>query len=131
MMCGAPPNRRKLTFGIFPVVLILFPAITAAQTAQVSDKEIVPVLQRCFQCHGQSLQMAKLDLRTREGMLKGGKKGPAGVPGDAEASLLYKRVSGQQQPIMPMPPVPALNAKELALLKDWINQGAKWSSTSE
>jgi len=131
MKCGAPANRRKLTFGIFPVVLILFPAITAAQTAQVSDKEIVPVLQRCFQCHGQSLQMAKLDLRTREGMLKGGEKGPAVVPGDAEASLLYKRVSGQQQPIMPMPPVPALNAKELALLKDWINQGAKWSSTSE
>jgi uncharacterized protein DUF1553/uncharacterized protein DUF1549/cytochrome c len=74
--------------------------------------------------------MSKLDLRTREGMLKGGEKGPALVPGDAATSLLYKRITGQQQPAMPMPPVQALNSSEIALLKDWIDQGAQWSSAA-
>ncbi|MBZ5611039.1 MAG: DUF1553 domain-containing protein [Acidobacteriia bacterium] len=72
--------------------------------------------------------MSKLDLRTREGMLKGGEKGPALVPGDVAASLLYKKITGQQQPLMPMPPVPALDPREIALVKDWIDQGAQWSS---
>ncbi len=72
--------------------------------------------------------MSKLDLRTREGMLKGGEKGAALVPGDAAASSLYKRITGQQQPAMPMPPVPSLSPKEIALVKDWIDHGAPWSS---
>jgi Planctomycete cytochrome C len=71
--------------------------------------------------------MSKLDLRTRDAMLKGGEKGPALVPGNAEASPLYRRVSGLQQPVMPMAPVPGLTAREIAVLKDWIDQGAKWS----
>src|SRR5690242_11019384 len=99
-----------------------------AQKTEVTGKQALSVLQRCFQCHGESLKMAKLDLRTLDTMLKGGENGPAVVPGNAEASLLYKRVSGAQQPAMPMPPVAALNSQELALLKDWIDQGAKWSA---
>ena len=76
---------------------------------EVSHSEVLPVLQRCFQCHGESLRLSDLDLRTREAMLKGGTRGPAVVPGNAEGSLLYKRVAGLEPPIMPMPPVPALN----------------------
>jgi len=95
---------------------------------QVSQDEVQAVLQRCSQCHGPSLQMSKLDLSTREGMLKGGEKGPALVPGDAQASALYRRVAGLQTPAMPMKPVAPLNAQEIALLKDWIDQGAKWDS---
>jgi len=103
-------------------------AATASVYGQkpVSEADAVAVLQRCSQCHGSTLQMSKLDLSSREAMLKGGEKGPAVVPGNAEASALYKRVAGLQTPAMPMPPVPALNASEIALLKDWINQGAKW-----
>jgi hypothetical protein len=103
-------------------------AATASLYGQkpVSEVDAVAVLQRCSQCHGSTLQMSKLDLSSREGMLKGGEKGPAVVPGNAEASALYKRVAGLQTPAMPMPPVPALNASEIALLKDWINQGARW-----
>jgi hypothetical protein len=36
---------------------------------------------RCTACHGPRKQEAKLDLRTRESMLRGGKSGPAIVPG--------------------------------------------------
>ena len=126
---------RKLSAG-WPVTLgLLSCAVNSslqpqliAQTTQVSETEVLPILQRCFQCHGEALQMSKLDLRTRDGMLKGGDKGPALVPGDAEASPMYKRVAGLLQPIMPMPPVPPLSPREIAVLKDWINQGAKWEA---
>src|SRR5438046_7922080 len=75
-----------------------------AQNREVSDKDVLPVVQRCFQCHGETLRMSDLDLRTREAMLKGGKSGPALVPGNAEGSLLYKRIAGLQLPLMPMSP---------------------------
>ncbi|NOS99539.1 MAG: hypothetical protein HOP29_02810 [Phycisphaerales bacterium] len=48
------------------------------------------------------------------------------VPGDAEASLIYQKVSSDSPPVgMRMPSLGApLTSDELALLRDWINQGA-------
>src|SRR5687767_14236548 len=62
----------------------------AAQPAPVSfAKDIFPVLEaNCLACHGASMQLAKLDLRTRESALAGGEHGPAIVPGNAEQSRL-------------------------------------------
>ncbi len=95
--------------------------------AQSSDKEVLPILrQKCFQCHSEALQMSGLDLRTRESMLKGGDKGPAIVPGNAGGSRLYRRVAGLEKPPMPMAPLPALTSQEVAALKAWLDQGAKW-----
>ena len=98
-----------------------------AQKAQVSDKEVKPILERCLQCHGPNVQMSGLDLRTRAGILKGGEKGPAIIPGNADGSLLYRKVAGLEKPMMPMPPVPALKSDEIAILKEWIDEGAKWT----
>ncbi|MEX2262073.1 MAG: PSD1 and planctomycete cytochrome C domain-containing protein [Bryobacteraceae bacterium] len=100
-----------------------------AQKAHVAEKDILPIFEsKCLQCHGETLKMANLDLRTRESMLKGGDKGPAFTPGHADQSLLIHRVTGKVGPKMPMPPVPALTEPEVAILKDWINQGANWGT---
>src|SRR5580704_18480083 len=89
----------------------------SAQTTPASAKDAAPILkEKCFQCHGESLQMSKLDLRTREAMLKGGEKGPAIVPGNAQSSLLYKRIAGVEKPVMPMAPLPALTADQIAVI---------------
>jgi hypothetical protein len=96
-----------------------------AQKSQPTEKDVLQIVERCFLCHGEARQMASLDLRTRAGMLEGGNSGPAIVPGHADDSLLIKRVSGLVKPQMPMSPVPALKAEEIAVLKDWIDQGAK------
>ena len=114
------------------VTLVVLSALFSQglEAQQVSETDVQAALKRCGQCHGPTLQMSKLDLSTREGMLKGGEKGPAIVPGDAEASPLYRRISGLQTPAMPMPPVPALNAQEVELVKNWINQGAKMTATA-
>ena len=110
------------------IVLLAVQHPSAAQKTPLTDKDVLPVVKRCFQCHGEALQMSGLDLHSRAGMLKGGAAGPAIVPGNASASLLMKRVTGEIKPVMPMAPVPALTAQEIATLKDWIDQGAKWES---
>lgn len=118
-----------LKAGLAFVPLALIVTHLPAQKAAVSGQEVLPILkQKCFQCHGEAVQMAKLDLRTAEAALKGGDKGPAVVPGNAKASRLYRRVAGLEQPAMPMAPLPALAPHEVALLKDWIDQGARWGS---
>ncbi|HEU0006615.1 MAG TPA: DUF1549 domain-containing protein, partial [Terriglobia bacterium] len=106
---------------------LLQPAILLG--AQSSEEAAVSILQRkCLQCHGETLQMSGLDVRTREALLKGGDKGPAIVPGNAEASRAYRRIAAMEQPVMPMSPLPPLSSEEVAVLKAWINQGAKWES---
>src|ERR1051326_932154 len=89
-----------------------------------SEKQALAALQRCEQCHGPALQMSNLNLSTRDGMLKGGDHGAALVPGKAEESLIYKRISGQVKPVMPLAPVPALTSEEITSVRDWINAGA-------
>src|SRR5580765_1618301 len=76
----------------------------AQPTKKVSfTKDIAPLLtQRCMECHGREPLMANLDLRTRDGALKGAKHGPVIVPGNAAASHLYRRLIGEETPPMPL-----------------------------
>ena len=56
----------------------------------------------CWKCHGATVQLSRLDLRTREAALKGGARGGAIVPGKAEESRLYRFVAGLEKPAMPL-----------------------------
>ncbi|MEM7011920.1 MAG: c-type cytochrome domain-containing protein, partial [Verrucomicrobiota bacterium] len=94
------------------------------------NAEIVPFMKKnCFACHNETKAKAKLVLETPEAILKGGDTGPAVVPGNADASFLFTTAAHIEEPIMP----PAKNKSnavnltpdELALLKLWIDQGAK------
>jgi hypothetical protein len=68
--------------------------------------------------------MANLDLKSRADALKGGQHGPAIIPGNAAASNLYRHVTGQEQPRMPLGG--KLSDEEIAVLKAWIDNGAEW-----
>jgi len=93
-------------------------------------KDIRPILQgTCQTCHGE-LQESGLDLRTRDGALKGGNHGAAIVPGSADQSRLYRRIAGLEQPAMPMNGTP-LTAQQIAAIKTWIDQGAHWDLSTE
>jgi Protein of unknown function (DUF1553)/Protein of unknown function (DUF1549)/Planctomycete cytochrome C len=83
---------------------------------------------KCQVCHG-AAHMSDLDLRDREGMLKGGKRGPAIVPGHASDSLLYKAVLRDGELQMP-PGKGALTTTETDLLRKWIDGGAQWNATA-
>lgn len=124
------PMVARLKFGSsWALVSLALLRLAPLAVAQSSHDHAISILQqRCLQCHGETLQMSGLDVRTRQALLKGGDKGPAIVPGNAEASRAYRRVAGMEQPAMPMAPLPALSSDELAVFKAWIDQGAKWDS---
>src|SRR5262245_40732656 len=115
-----------LAFNLLPLPL------SGAQETGPSDQKVFAILkQKCSQCHGAAVQMSGLDLRTREAILNGGESGPAIVPGNAEASRLYRRIAGLEKPAMPMAPLPLLTAQEVAAVKSWIEQGAQWSASND
>src|SRR5262249_29821865 len=61
--------------------------------------DVIPILlRRCTICHGLRRQEGRLDLRSRAAMLRGGKSGPAIVPGKPEESLLLKKIRSGQMP---------------------------------
>ncbi len=93
-------------------------------------KEIQPIMESsCWNCHGASLQLSKLDLRTREGALKGGEHGASIVPGKADESKLYRLVAGLDKPSMPLDGS-KLTAGQIVAVKTWINEGAHWDTTA-
>ena len=79
---------------------------------------------KCLVCHGEA-RMSDLDLRAKETMLRGGKRGPAIVAGKAEQSLLYQAVAGEAEIRMP-PGDASLAPGEVAALREWIDAGAPW-----
>ena len=67
---------------------------------------------KCASCHG-AARMSGLDFRTRDSLLQGGKRGPAVVPGNADASLLYKAVRREGELQMPAGKGPVLRTQLL------------------
>jgi len=101
------------------VCLLLAASALAAQDA-------VSILQnQCGSCHG-AAAMGGLDLRTREGLLKGGARGPAMTPGNADASLLIQAVRRTGSLQMP-PGKTGLKQEEVETLARWVAGGAPWS----
>ena len=94
----------------------------------VTEPDVTAILSaKCWVCHGRREQMGGLDLRTRQSMLRGGKSGPAIVPGKPEVSLLVKRIAGQEMPppkLQEQYSVRGLTDDELAKVRQWIADGA-------
>jgi hypothetical protein len=90
-------------------------------------REVKPLLQAtCVKCHGATTQKSDLKLDTAAAALKGGVSGPAIVPGKAAESPLIETIEGTHEYVPKMPyKRPALDAAQIALLKRWINEGAK------
>jgi hypothetical protein len=111
------------------LLLASFPAFAFGQSnsAEKSAKALIEA--KCLTCHGE-LRTSDLDLRERATILKGGKRGPAVVPGNAEASLLFKAVTRQGDLQMPPGKTPLLES-EIGVLREWIDSGARWESTAQ
>jgi cytochrome c553 len=90
-------------------------------------RDVQPILAAaCVRCHGPGRQRAGLRLDTREGLLGGGESGPAVVPGDAAASLLYTQVvRTEPEHRMPQEAGPLAPA-QVESLRRWIDAGAPW-----
>jgi hypothetical protein len=91
-------------------------------------KEVRPILEaRCFECHGEKKQKSNLRLDDRENVFKGGESGKAAVvPGKSSESHLIELVTAVKDDDVMPPKGERLSAKEIGILRGWIDQGAKW-----
>ena len=117
ILAGAP--AILLAAGMFgervgPVGATESPAILSRQAYAVFE-------QNCFSCHG-AARTSELDLRTADGVLKGGVKGKVIVPGNPEASRLMQFVTQREKPAMP--PTGKLRDEDIETLRRWIVAGA-------
>jgi mono/diheme cytochrome c family protein len=110
---------------MFCLVLVVLPIALAASEAEFFEMKVRPVLAKnCYGCHT-TTKMSGLELDSREAMLRGGKRGPAVMPGDPESSLLVKAVR-HTDPSLKMPPSGRLADNEVQDLVNWVKSGAVW-----
>lgn len=107
------------------------PAKTAAASSPIQQPALTGLVQsilreHCSDCHGVEFQMGKLRLDSIEGLLRGGRHGPAIKVGDAKDSPLIQRLLSPLHDNDHMPPEGELQPSdaEIALLERWINAGA-------
>ncbi|HEY6464506.1 MAG TPA: DUF1549 domain-containing protein [Candidatus Acidoferrales bacterium] len=87
------------------------------------------IANHCLMCHSAALKSGGLNLETYDGLMTGGRTGPAVVPGHGKESLIVQHLTGEVLPQMPngMPPLPDA---DIAMIRTWIDQGARRSPTS-
>jgi mono/diheme cytochrome c family protein len=91
------------------------------------DRDIKPLFAKhCLSCHGPEKQRGGLRLDRAADALAGGDSGAAIRPGKPTESPLLRKVTSDD-PAEQMPPKGGrLSAAEVATLRDWIAQGARW-----
>ncbi|MCX6836909.1 MAG: hypothetical protein NTX35_03750 [Verrucomicrobia bacterium] len=99
-------------------------------------KDVYPFLKtNCISCHNKTTTKADLNMETPELMIKGGEAGTALVPGKSAESLVVAASLHTQDLEMPPPNNKSgavnLTPAEIAILKQWIDQGAKASVQQE
>ncbi len=109
------------------------PAVELADAAPAANEvqhelftaRVLPVLaDNCFGCHGPDEQKSGMRLDSLAGMLAGGERGPAVVPGDPDSSRLVAAI--HQDGELKMPPTGKLGSVAIALLTEWVRSGASF-----
>jgi hypothetical protein len=101
--------------------------VTAAGDGVDYLTQIKPILSaRCYSCHSALRQQSGLRLDTAQMLVKGGDSGAAVESGNSSDSLVIQRII--DDPSSRMPPEgegEALDSAQVALIKQWIDEGAK------
>lgn len=98
-------------------------------------RDIQPILKKnCIACHRAKKNEGGLSLETHEELMRGGDTGAGIVAKNLEESIVYARMSGAEEPLMP-PEDNSVGAKtltpeQLELFQRWIDQGALPSETT-
>ena len=109
-------------------ILILAATLAAAppDPAEHFELKVRPILaNRCFGCHS-TAPLGGLAMTSRNGLLKGGKTGPAVVPGNIADSLLVQAIEHTNDKMKMPLGGSKIPEPEIATLKQWIKDGAFW-----
>lgn len=109
---------------------------TAAAATVDYEKQVFPFLKdNCLPCHNKTTTKGDLNMETVDLMLVGGENGTGLNKGDGAKSLIYQAAAGEYD--SEMPPMGnkvgavALSSGQLALLKQWIDEGAHHAGRQE
>jgi hypothetical protein len=94
-----------------------------SRPAPTFARDVQPIVTaKCITCHGRdNKKKGGLDLRTLDGLHKGGESGQVVAGGQLEKSLLWESVDNGTMP----PGKPKLTSAEKDTLRRWIESGAK------
>ena len=129
LLMDSPTNEmyrlpRRLPITVIACILSITRAVFADESVDYL-RDVKPILrEKCFTCHAALGQKADLRVDTAELLIRGGVSGAGLVPGDADKSLLIKRVTELDPSArMPLDGKPLTN-REIIALRTWINRGA-------
>ena len=127
-------TRQARHFLLLLNTIAALSALTPCVAAPVDYmREVKPlVASACVQCHSSENPKGGLRLDTAASAIKGGDSGDSIVAGNAEKSLFIQLLSGAHDDIPQMPyKRNPLTSEQTALLKQWVNEGAKAPSSEE
>src|SRR5438034_9919178 len=88
------------------------------------ESKVRPILaNNCYSCHTNS-ELSGLRLDSLDAMKRGGKRGPAIIPGDPENSLMIQALKHVAADGLKMPLGGKLKDSEIDILATWIKNGA-------
>src|SRR5262245_15737334 len=129
MLATAPCRFRYIPQRPLVLLAWLVGVVSAARAGEPVDyrRDVKPIFSsRCYSCHGALRQKAGLRLDTGALIRKGSRSGPIVVPGKSDESALIDAVMGKDRTRMPPEKEgAALTEKQIAVLRAWIDQGAK------
>ena len=121
-------RRTKGWLGLCLVLIASNATGSNAMGVEVPDfnRQVLPIFRKyCNGCHNAKEAEGGLVLEDFARTTKGGESGPEIVPGKSAESRLWKLVTSRDDDRMPPKDQRAPNADELAILKAWIDSGAK------
>lgn len=99
---------------------------TSVESAMMFEDVVQPILEnKCLQCHQVGKLKGNLSVESLQALCKGGKSGPAIVPGKLNESELYKRITldPDNKDFMPKDGKTPLTKSEVKIIKWWIEKG--------
>ncbi len=117
----------RTTCGLIALVAVLTlpPAVACAADIDY-ERQVAPLLKTyCAGCHNDSDKEGDLSLLSLSALRAGTPEGAVVIAARPDDSKLFKVISGSAEPKMPPKDEPQLKPEHVALIREWIAQGAK------
>lgn len=117
-----------MKYSLSIIAILLAAPLLAADTPDY-NRDVAPILNKyCVACHNADDLEGKLALDSYAAAMKGGAKGAIITPNSGAQSRLIRVLTGEAKPLMPPEDNEAPQEAEIAVLKAWIDGGAKGPS---
>jgi hypothetical protein len=126
--CDIVMKARKSIFRLMWLAVLFTWAATARAAPPVSfSRQVLPLLRtQCWACHGGPSPASGYSMETRDRLLAGGRHGAAVLTGKGAQSSLVQYMTGELKP--KMPPNGAIDLEKIAVIRRWIDEGARVDS---